>query len=67
MTDFADPSLRPLADVGVSSVTLKGKATKPASDPENEPEPLLEDPEVEDRLRKAGFRKTGGAWSRNRR
>lgn len=69
MTDdqFWDPSLRPIADVGVRSVTLKKKADSDGSDSEpdsaiGEPEPL-DDPAA-DGLLAAGFRLKGGAWVR---
>jgi hypothetical protein len=35
---------------------------QPAQSPESAPEDVLEDPEVEERLRRAGFTKQGGAW-----
>lgn len=78
MSDIgADPSLRPLADVGTTGVTVKGKrqsASRPASrgpsepaeadsGPENAPGPVLREDDV-DALHAAGFRKRHGAWVR---
>jgi hypothetical protein len=71
MSDEAfDPTLRPLADVGTTSVTIKGRAksepkpepeTEPAAENEFEPEPA---DDIEARMHAAGFRLHNGAWRR---